>query len=238
MLPKQKTGLELTGSGPLPRFTSRMHSFLHRFVLYVFVVLLCAGLAIAADLETAKRAYEQKDYATALKEATPLAGQGNADAQLLLGRMYLKGDGVLMDREQAIKWFTASAAQGNADAQFLLGSMYLLPQKDIAEGVKWLRLSAEQGNQDAQYVLGKAYIQGLEGLPRDPVLAEMWLWLAAKENLPFYKGELASAERQMSMDQMVRGRALAVAWKPKSGLKPEEQPKSGEKSRQDGKPRF
>jgi hypothetical protein len=65
----------------------------------------------------------------------------------------------------------------------------------------------------------------------------MWLWLAAKENLPFYKGELASAERQMTMDQLVKGRVLAVAWKPKPGLKPEEQPKAGEKSRPDGKPR-
>lgn len=229
MLPKQKTGPELTGSGPVPRFTSIMHSFLHRFSLYVLVVLLCAGLALASNLETAKRAYEVKDYATALKVATPLAEQGNAEAQLLLGRMYLKGEGVLMDPDQAIKWFKASARQGNGNAQFFLGSMYLLPQKDVGEGAKWLRLSAEQGNQDAQYVLGKAYIQGLEGLPRDPVQAEMWLWLAAKENLAFYKGELASAERQMSMDQMVKGRALAVAWKPKPGLKPEEQPKSGEK---------
>jgi TPR repeat protein len=153
--------------------------------------------------------------------------------------MYLKGDGVLRDNDQALKWLKASAAQGNAEAQFLLGSIYLLPQKDVNEGVKWLRLSADQGNQDAQYLLGKAYIQGLPALPRDPIQAEMWLWLAAKDNLAFYQGELASAERQMSMDQMVRGRALAAAWTPKPGLKREDKDKSqsDEKSRQDSKPR-
>ena len=208
-----------------------MHSFSKRFFSCGFIALLCAGLAVAADLDAAKRAYQLKDYAAALKEATPIAEQGNPDAQVILGKMYLKGDGVLTDRDQAVKWFKASAAQGNSDAQFFLGSIYLLPQQDVTEGVKWLRLSAEQGNQDAQYLLGKTYIQGLEGLPRDPAQAEMWLWLAAKDNLPFYQGELLSAERQMTMDQKVRGRALAVAWKPKPGLKPEGQP-------QDGKPKF
>jgi len=213
-----------------------MHSFSHRLSPFVFIVLVGAQFSAAADLKSAKRAYELKDYATALKEATPLAEQGNPDAQLLLGRMYLKGDGVLTDPDQAIKWFKASAAQGNSDAQFLLGSMYLLPQKDVAEGVKWLRLSAEQGNQDAQYLLGKAYLQGLEGLPRDPVKAEMWLRLAAKENLPFYKGELDSAEKQMTVDQRARGMALAVAWKPKHGLRPDAKPAPDQKSGADKKP--
>jgi uncharacterized protein len=217
---------------------TKVHSFRHRFLPCAFIVLLCAGLSAAADLETAKAAYEQKDYSTALKESTPLAKQGNAEAQVILGKMYLKGQGVITDPDEALKWFKASAVQGNAEAQFFLGSIYLLPQKDVAEGVKWTLLSAEQGNQDAQYVLGKAYIQGLPGLARDPVQAEMWLWLAAKDNLPFYQGELASAERQMSMNQLVSGRAKAVAWKPKPGLKPEEKPRAEETPGENGKPRL
>ena len=143
--------------------------------------------------------------------------------------MYLMGEGVLKDPDQASKWFKASAAQGNADAQFFLGSIYLLPHRDIAEGVKWLLLSAEQGNKDAQWLLGKAYLQGDKDLPRDPVQAEMWLRLAAKDNLEFYENALRSAEGQMSPEQIAKGKALAEAWKPQHGLRPEDTTKPDEK---------
>jgi len=212
-----------------------MRSWLRRFSLCAFTTLLCAAFSAAADLESAKRAYQQKDYATAFKELMPLAEQGNPDAQLILGKMYMKGQGVLKDPDQAIKWFTASGAQGNADAQFFLGSMYLLPHKDMAEGLKWLRLSAEQGNQDAQLFLGKAYLDG-EGLPRDPVQADMWLRLAAVNNLEFYQNELHVAERGMTQGQIAKGKALAEAWKPKRGLRLEEKPAADEKPGAGGKP--
>jgi hypothetical protein len=101
---------------------------LRKFSVCVSTVLICAGLSAAADLASAKRAYEEKDYATALKELTPLAQQGNADAQFLLGKMYWTGQGVLKDTEQAVKWLKASALHGNADAQFYMGSYYLLPR--------------------------------------------------------------------------------------------------------------
>jgi uncharacterized protein len=202
----------------------KMGSRLRRFSLGVFTILLGASFSAGADLAAAKRAYQQKDYAAAFKESTVLARQGNADAQFILGQMYLMGQGVLKDPDQAIKWFKASAAQGNADAQFYLGSYYLLPQRDIAEGVKWLRLSAEQGHQDAQYLLGKAYVQGSKEFPPDPVQGEMWLRLAAKHNLDFYQNELLGAEKQMSADQVAKGKALAEAWKPKPGLRPDGKP--------------
>lgn len=197
-------------------------------------IVLSAGLsASAADLPSAQRAYEQKDYVTALKESTLLAEQGNAEAQLLVGRMYLMGQGVTRDNDQASKWFEVSAAQGNADAQFMLGSMYLLPQKDVAKGVNWLRLSADQGNQDAQYMLGKAYAHGLPNLPRDAVQAELWLSLAAKKNLPFYRSELDNAESQMRPSEVAAGRALAAAWKRKAG----EKPQAEEEFRKVGRPK-
>ena len=81
-----------------------------------------------------------------------------------------------------------------------------------------MQLSAEQGNQDAQMLLGKAYLQG--ELPRDPVQADMWLRLAAKDNLDFYQNELRVAEGQMTPEQIARGKALAERWKPKTGQRP------------------
>src|SRR6266404_407167 len=102
---------------------------LQQFSLCVSTILVCAGLSAGADLASANRAYEQKDYATALQGFMVLAEQGDADAQLTLGSMFLKGRGVLKDPEKATKWFKASAVQGNAAAQFFLGSIYLLPHK-------------------------------------------------------------------------------------------------------------
>ena len=182
-----------------------MRSWLPRLSLCVFTILLCAGFSAAADLESAKRAYQQKDYATAVKEFTVLAEHGNSDAQLILGKMYMMGQGVPKDSEQASKWFKAAAVQGNADAQFFLGSMYLLPQKDIGEGLKWLRLSAEQGMQDAQLLLGKAYMEGSKELPRDPVQGDMWLRLAVKDNKEFYQDELQSAENEHGQPDPIPG---------------------------------
>ena len=199
-----------------------------QFWLCVLVILLSAGRLAAADLVTAQRAYQQKDYATALMEATPLAGRGNPEAQLLLARMFLMGQGVSRDPDQAMKWFRAAASQGNADAQFFMGSYYLLPRRDIPEGMKWLRLSAEQGNQDAQLLLGKAYAEGLPEIQHDPVQGEMWLRLAAQGNLPFYASQLAAAERGMSPEDIERGKALAAAWKPKQAMKPVRARSSGQ----------
>ena len=188
---------------------------LQPYSLCALTILLCAGPSAGADLASANRAYEQKDYATALKDFTILAEQGDAGAQLALGRMYMVGQGVKQDREQAAKWLKEAASQGNADAQFFLGAMYLLPQTDIGEGVKWLRLSAEQGNQDAQYLVGKTYMQGAKDIPRDPVQGAMWLLLAAKGNKEFYQNELNGAERQVTPEQAAKAKAMAAEWKPK-----------------------
>jgi len=201
----------------------QMGLWLRRVWFCAFAILLCAQPSVAADLKSAERAYKKKDYATALKEFAPAAKQGNAEGELYLGKMYLLGQGVPIDRNEAIKWLKASGDQGNADAQFFLGTIYLLPRKDVPRGLMWMRLSAEQGNQDAQLLLGQSYMQSLKELPQDPVQADMWLRLAAKNNLPFYQLQLDTAERQMNAAQISKGKALAAAWKPKHGLRPGEE---------------
>jgi TPR repeat protein len=172
-------------------------------------------VSIAGDFESAKRAYAAKDYATAVREFTEVAEQGNAEAQLIVGKMYMIGQGIPTDSDRAMKWFRAAADQGNADAQFFLGAMYLLPQKDISEGLKWLKLSAQQGMQDAQFLLGMAYLKG-QNFTHDFVQAYMWLQLAAAQGGEFYQSQLIEAAKQMSPDQIAQGRALAAQWKPAS----------------------
>src|SRR5947208_1008382 len=83
---------------------------------------------------------------------------------------------------------------------------------------------AEQGQAEAQVVLGQTCMEGLPGLPRDPVQGGMWLRLAAKDNLPFYAAQLAAAERVMSPEQRAQSKALAAAWQPQPGLRREAPP--------------
>ena len=51
-----------------------------------------------ADLQKGKDAYKRGDYATALKEWTPLTEQGHALAQTGLGLMYANGHGVISSK--------------------------------------------------------------------------------------------------------------------------------------------
>ena len=95
-----------------------------------FSMLLSNGVAIAADFNKGIQAAKAYDFETALAEWTPLAEQGNSDAQFNVGIMYRKGQGVPENDKTAIKWFTKAAKQGNAIAQSYLGFMY-----EIGEGV-------------------------------------------------------------------------------------------------------
>jgi TPR repeat protein len=135
--------------------------------------------------------------------------------------MYLMGYGTPADPDKANKLFAAAAQQGNADAQFFLGARSVLHRQNVAAGMKWLELSAEQGNRDAQLLLRHTYLQGIQGaITRDPVQANKWLRLAAKDNLPFYKLQLEGAEWQMSAADIAKGKTLAAAWKPETSPVP------------------
>lgn len=171
------------------------------------------------NLEAGKRAYQQGDYAAALKQLTPLAQQGDSEAQVVLGTMYLKGQGVAKDPNQALKLYTSSAEQGNAVGQFYMGSMYLMGAgvtHDSAQGLKWLGISANQGNPDSQVLLGLVYLQGNGGVPRDLVQADMWFHLAASHGDPLAPRQIEAIERQMTAEEISKAKALAGTWKPKT----------------------
>ena len=71
--------------------------------LTIAVLLGSAGVSESADLQKGWDAYQSGDYATAMREWTPLAEQGNAGVQILLGVMYEKGQGVPQDYKTAVK---------------------------------------------------------------------------------------------------------------------------------------
>ena len=149
--------------------------------LTLAVLLGGVGTSWGADFNKGLAAARSGDFATALREWTPLAEQGHSVAQFNLGEMYHYGKGVPQDYKTAVKWYTLAAEQGDADARDSLGWMYQRGQgvpQDYKTAVKWYTLAAKQGNAGAQHNLGLMYHNG-QGVLQDYVYAHMWFNIAA-----------------------------------------------------------
>ncbi len=149
--------------------------------------------------------------AEAAKWFRKAAEQGLANAQYLVGNMY-----VLQDYLEAVKWYRLAADQGLDIAQYALGLMYDIGEnvpQDYAEAVKWYRLAADQGHVSAQYNLGLMYGRGRGG-PQNYVHAHMWSNVAAArgmKNAAKYRDEIA---QHMTPTQIAEAQKLAREWKP------------------------
>src|SRR5271166_6286743 len=124
--------------------------------ILVALLMALSGAAIGGPLEDGVKASDRGDYSTALQLWLPLANQGDAVAQYLVGGLYNWGLGVPVDYAEAMKWFHEAADQGNALAQFQVGVAYAGGQgvpEDQAEALKWFHEAADQGNALAQYAL-------------------------------------------------------------------------------------
>jgi TPR repeat protein len=179
-----------------------MHKFL--FALSVTAGLSLIGpLPAFAGFAEGVAAYKERDYETALREIRPLAEQGDAEAQHLMGTMFRLGTGVEKNFLLGLEWLAKAGEQGHLGAQARLGNIYFwgdplnnLPQ-DLAAAKKWLLLAAEQGDRESQSTLGVMYDRG-EGVTKNKVEALRWFLAAAAQKdhvglvnigLAFFKGE-------------------------------------------------
>lgn len=108
-----------------------------------------SGVYVGDFEDEAFAAYENADFATALKIWTPLAEQGDAAAQSNLGVLYHQGQGVTQDYNTAVKWYTRAAEQGDADAQSNLGIMFENGSGVLQDYVKahmWYNIAAIDGS--------------------------------------------------------------------------------------------
>jgi len=117
-----------------------------RCVLFaVILAATCATGAAADSFDEARLAYDRGDYIEAAQLIRPLAEQGDAQAQIKLGWMYEKGQGVPESVQEAVKWYRKAAGQGNAEAQAFLGAMYFkaVPQDNV-RAYMWFELAVQQ----------------------------------------------------------------------------------------------
>ena len=136
------------------------------------------------------------------------AEKGEAVAQLELGGIYLKGEGVTKDVAEAVKWLSKAAELGNGEAQMMLGGIYISGRgvlKNSVEAAKWFMMSAEQGNAAAQCQIGRMHLTGV-GVPKDDVEAYKWSTLAATQGDAAAKKVIAFLLIRMSPQQIAEGK--------------------------------
>jgi TPR repeat protein len=73
--------------------------------------------AVAGPWEDGMAAYNRGDYMPAIRLFRPLAEQGNAKAQHLIGVMYHKGEGVARNSVRAFAWLSMAVAHGDSEAK-------------------------------------------------------------------------------------------------------------------------
>ncbi len=118
---------------------------------------LCSGVQ-AGPFEDGVNAFQQGNYATALREYRKAAEQGHALAQNNLGLMYDMGQGVEQDYKEAFRWYSMAAKQEYPLAQYNLGIMYqagLGIDKNIDQAITLYQMAASQGHADARRQLSK-----------------------------------------------------------------------------------
>ena len=143
---------------------------------FVFSFQSTAWAIEQSQIIQVEQLYKQKDFKAILAIIHPLAEQGDALAQALVGDMYKEGLGVKQDDVEAVKWYRKAAEQGDADTQFNLGNMYAKGRgvkQDDFEAMKWYRQAAEQGEANAQAILGFSYLLG-KGIQVNKSLAKEW----------------------------------------------------------------
>jgi TPR repeat protein len=154
-----------------------------QIIAAIFVMI--SVMSWADTFEEGVVAFDKGDCKKALEKFTPLAKQGNADAQYNLGYMYYNGNGVNQNFTEAKRWMELAAKQGDLGAKLYLGVMYDKGQgieQNYSLAVRWYTKAAEKGNAYAMYNLGLFYENGT-GVVQDSQAAIKWYTQAAEQKI-------------------------------------------------------
>lgn len=109
------------------------------------------------------------------------AEQGDPAGEFGVGSMYLAGEGVKKDPQQAYFWFTRAAEKNHVSAIIGLANAYISADQgtnpvwpDQARAAQWLRKAAEADYLPAVEALAQAYRAGGFAIAQDATLAERY----------------------------------------------------------------
>jgi TPR repeat protein len=157
-----------------------------RILVGVVASVLVQASADAGCLGVASAPAANIDYATEISLLGPLADQGIASAQVMLGTLYSNGWGVAKDYTKAAAWFRRAATQEDACGETQLGVLYQSGNgvaKNYATAMNWYQKAASLGDESAQALLGDIYFDGL-GVRQDYAAAAGWYQKAANGGDP------------------------------------------------------
>ncbi len=155
--------------------------FANRGGTWLLLILLLVGghssLCRADPTAAGMDAYRRGDYATALARLRWYAERGHGPASVVVGRMYLDGQGVAPNPATAARYFRFGADNADPLAANYLADLYASGRgvpRDPAEAVRLWRKAGHLGNAFAAHNLGIEYWHG-EGVSKDKGLALAWL---------------------------------------------------------------
>ena len=94
-----------------------------------------------------------------------------------LGSIFIRGDGVKLDKKKATQLWKIAAERGNAMAQAKFSTLFV--HSDPKEALRWMTLSAQQGFTAAESLLGHWRLYGMVGVEMDIEEGKRWLARAA-----------------------------------------------------------
>jgi TPR repeat protein len=141
---------------------------------------------------------------------------GDARAQLLLGKLLLKGaPGVPAQALDAQPWLEAAVKGGQAGAAHYLGLIHRqeLPDQTRSpeKALQWLEVAAKAGFAESQFLLGQMIMTG-DGTAADPARARKWFEAAAEQDHPEAKLQLLMAFTRNEMGLKRNAEAEARQW--------------------------
>jgi uncharacterized protein len=183
------------------------------FILFIIGITAVPVLAGRWDYLEGRRAIIRGDTETAFKILNPLADNGDAKAQYLLGRVYELGMGVPKNKDKAIEWYSFASVNGDNDAQYSLGMIY--KSANDKKAAKYFRKSAENRHFMAQFELGKLYAEG-KGVIKDYAQAHMWFNISVAEGYENIRSAMDALEKKMTPAQITEAQKLARKWMEKN----------------------
>lgn len=159
----------MTGDPLLKRLTS----------LITALLIVASAEVRAASILAAERAYQQKDYAKAVDELTPLVRDGDPGALFLMAVLYRDGLGVSANPQQAKNYFEQAARQGHLDS---VNALRALKNREYRAEFEEILPRAEEGLASAQNRIGEMFEYG-QGVDRDLSAAFAWYSKAADQGL-------------------------------------------------------
>ncbi|OBX18996.1 hypothetical protein A9995_10195 [Erythrobacter sp. QSSC1-22B] len=170
-------------------------------------LLMAAATPALADVKQGVDAWAAGDYATAVREWSGLAAQGDPDAQFNMAQAYRLGRGVQADPQQAEALYAAAAAQGHVKAADNYG-LLLFQDGRREEAMPYVRAASDRGDPRAQYLVGVAHFNG-DLVEKDWVRAYALLTLANGTGLPQARAALGQMDEYIPLDQREEAQVLA-----------------------------